>query len=70
MIPHQGDGFPLRQNFSGSYGPGESGKPRLNYLVSQNLRSPEPFRSKKDLKFHQNKEKSQPENIKFTFIVF
>ena len=28
MIPHPGDGIPWSQNLSGSYGPGESGKPQ------------------------------------------
>ena len=27
LIPHPGDGTSWRQNFSGSYGPGESGNP-------------------------------------------
>ena len=44
---------------------------RLSYLISQNLQSPEPFRSKKYFKFHANKEKSQPKHIKSicTFII-
>ena len=32
LIPHQGDGIPWGQNFSGSYEPGESTKPLLQFI--------------------------------------
>ena len=37
LVPHPGSGNPWRQNLSGSYGPGESGKRQRNILLQKNI---------------------------------